>query len=154
MSNQAAEQDQAEDEMGDRVVNALDSLANAAVLKTETCKTLVTTNKKLTQELNRLASIVQAMTNQLGCNSGNTAVNTNIKGGEGGAGGETIRVTGYPATKQPWDPHGYCWSHSFKVRVGHFSVTCNNRKTGHIKVSTRTKTMGGVKWNSTWVPSG
>ena len=91
--------------MGDRMVNALDSIANAAALKTETCETLVATNKKLTQELSRLASIIQTLTIQLWFNSG--ANNTNIEGGGGGAGGGAIRGTGGPATNQPWDPTGY-----------------------------------------------
>ena len=137
--------------MGDRMVNALDSLANAAFLKTETCETLVSTNKKLTQELSRLASIIQTLTIQLRFNSG--ANNANIKGGGVGAGGGAIHGTGGPATNQPWDPHGYCWSHGFKVRIGHSSGTCNNRKTDNFETDTRTKTMGGVKWNSTWEPS-
>ena len=150
MANQAAEQKQADDDMGDRMVNALDRLSNAEVLKTETCETLVATNKKLTQELSRLASIIQTMTIQLRFNSG--ANNTNIEGGGGGSGGSAIRGTGCPATNQTWDPNGYCWSHGFKVRIGHSSGTCNNHKTGHVETATRTNTMGGVKWNSTWVP--
>ena len=151
MANQAAEQDQADDDMGDRMVNALNSLANAAVLKTETCETLLATNKKLTQELSRLASIIQTLTIQHRFNSGSN--NTNIEVGGGGAGGGAIRGTGGPATNQPWDPHGYCWSHGFKVRIGHSSGTCNNRKAGHVETAMRKKTMRGVKWNSTWVPS-
>ena len=150
MANQAVEQNQIDNDMGDRMVNALDSLANAAVLKTKTCETLVATNKKLTQELRRLTSIIQTMTIQLRFNSGTN--NTNIKGGGGGAGGGAIRGTGGPTTNQTWDPNGYCWSHGFKVRIGHSSGTRNNRKTGHVETATRTKTMGGVKWNSTWVP--
>ena len=150
MANQAAEQDQADDVMGDHMANALDSLANAAVLKTETCETLVATNKKLTQELSRLASIIQTLTIQLRFNSGTN--NTNIEEGGRGAGEGAIRGTGGPATNQPWDPHGYFWSHGFKVRIVHSSGTCNNRKTGHVETAARTKTMGGVKWNSTWVP--
>ena len=102
MANQAAEQNQADDNMVDRMVNALDSLANAAVLKTETCETLVATNKKLTQELSRLASIIQTMNIQLRFNSG--ANNTNIEVGGGRSGGGAIRGTGGPATNQPWDP--------------------------------------------------
>ena len=152
MANQAAEYNQADYDMGNRMVNALDSLANAAVLKTETCETLVATNKKLTQELSRLTSIIQTLTIQLWFNSG--ANNTNIEGGGCGASGGAIRGTGGPDTNQPWDPHRYCWSHGFKVRVRHSSSTCNNRKTGHVKAATRTKNMGGVKWNSTLVPSG
>ena len=85
MANQAAEKNQADDDMGDRMVNSLDSLPNAAVLKTETCETLVATNKNLTQELSRLASIIQTMTIQLRFNSG--ANNTKIEGGGGVSGG-------------------------------------------------------------------
>ena len=141
MANQDAEQTQADNNMGDRMVNTLDILANAVVLKTEKCETLVATNKKL---------IIQTMTIQLRFNSG--ANNTNIEGGGGGSGGGDIRGTGGPATNQPWDHNGYCWSHSFKVRIGNSSGTCNNRKTGHVETATRTNTMGGVKWDSTWVP--
>ena len=137
--------------MGDRMVNSLDSLANAAVLKTKTFETLVATNKKLTQELSRLVSIIQTLTIQIRFNNG--ANNTNIEGGGGGAGGGAIRGTGGPATNQPWDPHGYCCSRGFKVRIRHSSVTCNNRNTSHVETATRKKTMGGVQWNSTWVPS-
>ena len=29
------------------------------------------------------------------------------------------------------DPMGYCWTHGYKVRYGHNSTTCTNKRKGH-----------------------
>ena len=31
----------------------------------------------------------------------------------------------------PWDPVRYSWSHGFKVKIGHSSATCTNKREGH-----------------------
>lgn len=45
----------------------------------------------------------------------------------------------------PWDPHGYCWTHGFKVRVGHNSFACEEgcKNPKHQRMATRSNTMGG-----------
>eukprot|EP00957_Ditylum_brightwellii_P043092 3264295-Ditylum_brightwellii.AAC.1 len=42
-----------------------------------------------------------------------------------------------------WDPHGYCWSCSYKVDKKHNGVTCLKKKDGHQDAATRLNTMGG-----------
>ncbi len=47
------------------------------------------------------------------------------------------------AVKPAWDKQGYCWSHRYKVKVGHTSATCSSRREGHQPGATRANTMGG-----------
>ena len=134
MANQALE-----DEMGDKMVNALDNLANAAVQKNDTVEQLVATNKKLTDtvasqqtEIKRLLSIVTALS------SGGKSPPTNNDG---------------PSNN--WDPNGYCYWHGFKVKHGHSSATCDKGKKDpeqyklH-KNAKRGDEQGGCRWNENW----
>ncbi len=47
------------------------------------------------------------------------------------------------ATKPAWDQMGYCWTHGFRVKVGHSSATCSFPKEGHCADATCTNTKGG-----------
>jgi hypothetical protein len=57
-----------------------------------------------------------------------------------------------PATNQPTqdsrsrckllDPNGYCWSHGYKVAIGHTSATCTTKCDGHQDGATWANTMG------------
>ena len=50
-------------------------------------------------------------------------------------------------TKPDWDKLGYCWTHGFKVKVGHNSSTCQSRRHGHQPGATRSNRMGGSRVN-------
>ncbi len=43
------------------------------------------------------------------------------------------RPSCWGAVKPAWDKQGYCWcwSHGYKVKVGHTSATCSSRHKGH-----------------------
>jgi uncharacterized protein (DUF433 family) len=41
------------------------------------------------------------------------------------------------------DPHGYCWSHGFRVLKGHNSANCKGKLQGHQDNANRTDTQGG-----------
>ena len=49
------------------------------------------------------------------------------------------------------DAVGYCWSHGYKVKLGHSSATCTRKKPGHQDTATRTDIMGGMTANKNWV---
>lgn len=51
----------------------------------------------------------------------------------------------------PWDPIGYCWSHGYKVKRGHSSAKCPNRKPGHQDKATRANIMGGNTDKNDWI---
>jgi hypothetical protein len=54
------------------------------------------------------------------------------------------------ATIPAWDPQGYCWTHGWKVKLGHSSGTCSQRKEGHDATATRTSTKNGSNLNIWW----
>ena len=129
------------DEMGDKMVSALDNLANAAVQKNDTFehlvaanKTLTDTNKRLQEDNRKLLSIISAL-------SGKTTINTSATTSHTGGGSDVN-----------WDPNGYCWSHGFKVKVGHSSATCKKKHSGHQDHldAKRGDTQGGCMWHKTW----
>ncbi len=143
MSNNVQEQ-----EMGDKMVTALDNLANAAVQKNDTFELLVAANKALTEslrmsqdEVKKLLAIVTALSINGGGKPAGAAGGTS--GGSGGG-------TGGSST--PWDASGYCWSHGFKVKVGHNSSTCERKKDGHEAHmnAKRGDEQGGCMWNKAW----
>ena len=131
------------DEMGDKMVSALDNLANAAVQKNDTFEQLVATNKTLTdtnkrqQEDNRkLLAIISALSTKQAGTSFKTAT------GKDGRNGKDFQ----------WDPTGYCWSHGYKVKVGHNSSTCESHRPGHDDHldAKRGDIQGGCVWNLKW----
>jgi len=52
------------------------------------------------------------------------------------------------------DPKGYCWTHGYRVRVGHNSFTCTNKKEGHKDEATLPNNLGGSTQNKNWVHPG
>lgn len=125
-----------EDKLGEQMVMSLDNLANAAVQKNSTVESLVTSNKqlsdsitKLQTENTKLLAIIEKLSNIK--SSSNTNPNPN----------------GFKL-----DPTGYCWSHGYRVSVGHNSKTCTKRADGHQENATRSNTMGGKDFNKDWKP--
>ena len=139
-----------ESELGDKMVSALDNLANAAVQKNDTFEQLVLSNKTLTEsirsqqdEIKKLLAIITALSTS-DCESGRTpsggGKTSTAPGASGGGGGI------------PWDPVGYCWSHGFKIKMGHSSATCENKREGydsHLNAKRGDK-QSGCKWNKKW----
>ena len=116
MENQAQEM-----EMGNTVVVALDNLPNTAFQKNDTFEQLVISNASLSAFLTardtniaRLITVINNLYPRVG------------SGGGGGSGTNNEK-----ATKLPWDPTGYCWTHGYNIRVGHISATCIKFKDGN-----------------------
>jgi hypothetical protein len=131
------------DEMGDKMVSALDNLANAAVQKNDTFeqllatnKTLSDTNKRQQEDNQKLLAIISALsTKQAG---------TSYK--------KPPERDGGAASDVQWDPTGYCWSHGYKVKMGHSSASCEKHRPGHADHlnAKRGDAQGGCEWNKKW----
>ncbi|KAL7531195.1 hypothetical protein ACHAXR_003897, partial [Thalassiosira sp. AJA248-18] len=127
-------------EMGDKMVTALDNLANAAVDRNYSVETLVKANNTLSttiqsqqDEIKRLLAIVSAMS----------------------TGKPAPPPTSTGSGDSNWDPNGYCWWHGFKVKHGHSSSTCDKGKrdtTNYAlhKDAKRGDEQGGQTWNQNW----
>ena len=137
MANQAREAQ--EDEMGEKMVSALDNLANAAVERNSSFEQLVKSNQTLTStiesqqaEIKRLLSIVTALS---------SGKQTHTPKAEGSGDGN-------------WDMKGYCYWHGYKVKNGHSSATCDKGKQAadyeQHKNAKRGDEQGGVTWNKNW----
>ncbi|KAL7474812.1 hypothetical protein ACHAW6_000766 [Cyclotella cf. meneghiniana] len=123
-----------------KMVTYYHNLANAAIQKNDTIKTLVNTNKQLTKTVHNLqeqnAKFLQIL--------------------EKHAGAMACKTVGkvYAATESSyvWDPSGYCWTHGFKVKKGHTSKSCKTQAEGHQEGATHHNTMGGSQANIKWKP--
>ncbi|KAL7524835.1 hypothetical protein ACHAXR_001954, partial [Thalassiosira sp. AJA248-18] len=109
MANQTEEA-----QMGDKMVSALDNLANAAVQRNDTFEQLVKANQTLTKtvesqqaEIKRLLTIITTLSS--------SKQSLPKASGEGDGN---------------WDKTGYCFRHGFKVKHGHTSKTCDNQDQG------------------------
>ena len=116
MANQAADM-----EMGNTMVVALNNLANSAVHKNNTVEHYVISNSGLYAYLAARNTKIDLL----------LTVITNLSTGGGSSGGGYSGIDNVKATGTPWDPIGYCWTHGFKVCVGHSSATCNKCKDGY-----------------------
>lgn len=113
-----------EDELSEQLVASLDNLANAAVQKNDTVEKLVISNKTLTDTVATLTNDITRLTNAIA----------------------SLKANKSTKAPQANDPNGYCWTHGYKVKFGHSSKTCTNRKDGHKEDATRGNTMGGSAW--------
>jgi hypothetical protein len=116
----------------------LNNLAAAASTEQTTLTKLVENNASLTASVAALTASVTAL----------TAAYT-ILSAKGTAPKANYANSGDPTDKKrtKWtgklDPNGYCWTHGYRVRLGHTSVTCTDKKSGHQDAATRGNTMGG-----------
>ena len=142
-ANQAAEIEQAQ-----QMATSLDNLANASIQKNATIDNLVATNAALSkaiQDIQRtLATMMTAHTPAPGAPA--------LTPPPGQPTGD--RPSHWATVKPAWDRTGYCWSHGFKVKMGHNSCTCTSRKAGHQAGATRNNTMGGSTFNAGWPTGG
>ena len=133
-----------------KLYQLLDNLANAA---TATTTNAATTNagtndhSSITQLMEAhklLVAAVAALTVKV--NAGSTTTPTTP--------GKTTksRTTAVETANRllVFDPMGYCWSHGYMFKPGHFSATCPNKNDGHKYDATRADTKGGVTWTKGW----
>jgi hypothetical protein len=105
----------------------LDNLANASIQKNNTIDKLVMTNQQQ-------AKIIANLTEAIAKLTGSPPMEQQLG---------SANPPHWRATKPAWDPTGYCWMHSFWVKVGHSSASCSFPKEGHCMDATRINTKGG-----------
>jgi hypothetical protein len=145
-ANQAAEIEQVQ-----QMATSLDNLANASIQKNATIDSLVATNaafSKAIQDIQR--TLATMMTTHTPAPGALALAPPSQPTGEN----PPARPPHWAPVKPAWDRTGYCWSHGFKVKMGHNSCTCTSRKTGHQAGATRTNTMGGSTFNAGWPTAG
>ena len=140
-----------EEAQGRQIATSLEHLANASIQKNATIDQLVATNAQLMQALESLqTSMSRIFTHGTPLPAHPpTAVTpwappTSAPPATGVAG---PRPAHWGHTKPDWDKLGYCWTHGFKVKVGHNSSTCQSRRHGHQPGATRSNRMGGSRVN-------
>jgi len=141
-TNQAVEIEQAQ-----QMATSLDNLANTSIQKNATIDNLVATNasfSKAIQDIQR--TLATMMTNQTPTPGTPTPPGQPTR--------DRPRPSHWTTVKPPWHRTGYCWSHGYKVKVGHTSSMCTFRKTGHQPGATRTNTLGGSTFNAGWPTTG
>ncbi len=122
------------------ITTALDNLALAATTDREIVhqlttsnQQLTTANKMLTEQLKQALTTNAMLVQKLGTTTGN--VPTNSTGGR------------KPFNQAEWesklDPNSYCWSHGYKVLMGHNSKNCKGKMGGHKDTATREDIQGG-----------
>jgi len=139
-ANQATEMEQAQ-----QMATSLDNLANASIQKNTTINNLVIvmTNAALSKAIHYIQCTLATMMTNKTPTPGTPAP-------PGQPTGERTRPPDWATVKPPWDRTGYCWSHGFKVKLGHTSSTCTSCKASHQPGATRTNTMGGSIINAGW----
>jgi hypothetical protein len=133
--NQAAKLKQAQ-----QIASSLNNLANATIQKNTTIENLVVTNTTLTKAITNIQLFIAQMCVASVPTSPTPAAPAPMTEAH-------FRPSHWSNTKSAWDKAGYCWTHGYKVKVGHFSTTCSLCKTGHQPSATRANIMGGSTYN-------
>ncbi len=134
-ANQAAKLNQAQ-----QMASSLNNLANTTIQKNTTIKNLVATTATLTKAIANIQlfivrmCVVSVPTSPIPTAP---ALLTNAR----------VHPSPWSNTKPAWDKIRYCWTHSYKVKVGHTSATCMSPRTGHQLGATRANKMGGSTHN-------
>ena len=122
-----------------RLDGYLDNLAAAATTERTTLSQLIENNATLTANVTSLTASVASLTATYAILA---------------AGRPPSRAPAAAAAK-PTRPsylaaNGYCWTHGYRVRIGHDSATCKDKGDGHKDGATRANTMGGSNNNKGW----
>ncbi|KAL7477013.1 hypothetical protein ACHAW6_002834 [Cyclotella cf. meneghiniana] len=107
-------------DFANQLINGLDNLANTAVQKNENIKKLILMNQQKDQVI---ASLTKSLEEEKRTNSTLLAIISGARLRSGGGDGNFQR-TGVEKWEANLDPNGYCWSHGYKVKMGHSSMTC------------------------------
>ena len=120
------------------MATALDNLALSATGDRNTVANLISINKKLVETNIVLVAQVKFR----------VATNARLSNTQGTESQKIPRAT-IPRESVPIDPNGYVWSHGFKVRMVHISITCGGKLQGYRGDVRRTNTLNGKMWNKT-----
>jgi hypothetical protein len=139
------------------ISTALDNLAMAATTDRDIVAQLTQSNKQLV-EMNAIltAQLKNAMENNnlLIKKIGNTTSKSNSTALKNATYAATVKTTtpapydrNAPFNHANWlaslDPTGYCWTHGYRVQVGHNSKDCKGKLGGHNDEATRADIKGG-----------
>ena len=136
-----------ENEMGDKMVDSLDRLANAAVQKTNDIEKLTQTVSTLTSTVERQAKDISRLHDIIATLAAGKSLPSNSSTGKS--------LNSLSGEKPNWDPTGYCWWHGFKVKCGHASANCTwgMKDTANYELhknAVRGDEQGGCRWNEKW----
>ena len=117
-----------------RLDGYLDNLAAAATTERTTLTQLIENNASLTASVTALTASVTAL----------TAAYTLLSNGNAPTAPNPPSAPKTTKRNKPDpNPAGYCWTHGYRVGVGHSSATCTSKAEGHKDAATRTNNMGG-----------
>jgi hypothetical protein len=147
-----------EEEQGRLIASSLDNLTNASTQKNLTINSLVAINAQLMQVLVDMQIAMGRMSPPMhappySCTIPAWGFNPLPTAAPPAAPGPpqvnalTQCLSHWGAIKPNWDKMGYCWTHGFRVKVGHNSTTCLSRCTGHQPGATQGNIMGGSQYN-------
>ena len=126
----------------DRLDGYLDNLAAAATNDRTTLSQLIDSNANLTANVATLTSSLAAL----------AAAYTILAAGSpapANAAPPAARPSA-PNRNRNLAPNGYCWTHGYRVGIGHNSLSCSNKAAGHKDTATRADIMGGSTANKNW----
>jgi hypothetical protein len=131
-----------EEEQGCLIALSLNNLANASIQKNSMIDSLVVINAQLTQALADMQIAMACMSPPVhappysgtilvwGPNPPPTAAPPAAPSPPQ-ANALTQHPSHWGTIKPIWDKVGYCWTHGFKVKIGHNCTTCSSCCTGH-----------------------
>ena len=129
-----------EEERACQIALSINNLANVSIQKDTTIDSLVVTNAQLTQALADIQIAMACMILGPPPYSGTVpAWGTNplptaappMAPAPPAAGILSQHPSHWGVVKPNWDEVGYCWTHGFRVKVGHNSTMCLSHCTGH-----------------------
>ena len=123
-----------------RLDGYLDNLAAAATTERTTLTQLIENNATLTASVTSLTASVASL----------TAAYALLAAGKTSNPTAATPTTGAARTRAKPAVNGYCWTHGFRVKVGHDSATCKHKGEGHKDAATRANTMNGSNANKGW----
>ena len=118
----------------------LDNLANAATSEHTTLKQLVDANVTLTTSVATLTTSVAAL----------TAAYTLLAAGATNTPAPAATARANTRATPTFAAGGYCWTHGYRVSVGHNSANCKKKAENHKDAATRANTMNGSNTNKGW----
>ena len=122
----------------------LDNLAAAATTEKTTLTQLVENNATLTASITSLTATVASLSAAYTLLAAGKPAPSHPTANPQTCTKDTNKKPGYLAVG------GYCWSHGYRVRKGHDSATCREKKEGHRDEATRANTMNGSDANKGW----
>jgi hypothetical protein len=117
------------DDSMQETAETITQLATATASDWGTDATLIITNAKLANQLEKSHTLIAQLKSEIASLKGK------IKPAWQGQ-----------RPSKPTNNDSYCWSHGYQVAKSHTSATCNVRKNGHQEAVTKINTMGGVQW--------